>query len=176
MIRRCKTNRFSRAFWHQFGDYAAILRLSNIVVLLARGLVVCETFLMCLYCTIRLPKQDFPLVNELAVSSGSGQIGVGWQSGFLSRDRSTLYISEQGQGCACSMLSEKWNDETNEFRPEILPDLAQVVQNIRQQTSSGFKFTAGWNKSNEERQVSLKEMVQLILQNKVGLRTSYIVE
>ncbi len=98
---------------------------------------------------------------------------------FLGRDNPRLSISEKGEGCACSMLTDDadWNDPAWDMRREVLPDLALALLFISELASKGFIFEALWagDKPEKNVEVSLDEILEIVQRNEIGTKTRYTV-
>ena len=98
---------------------------------------------------------------------------------FLDRGNPRLSISEKGEGCACSMLTDEanWNAPTWDLRNEVLPDLALALLFISELASNSFNFEARWagEKPGKNLEVSLSELLEIVQQNRIGTKVRYIV-
>jgi hypothetical protein len=135
---------------------------------------------MCLTVSVELPmeKREVELiVNRYnSINLDFHYDGV---TSFLGRGNHQLSISEKGEGCACSMLTDEadWNAPTWDLREEVLPDLALALLFISETASNGFNFEAIWagDKPEKSLEVSLNELLELVQQNRVGTKARYIV-
>jgi hypothetical protein len=61
---------------------------------------------------------------------------------FVRRGNPCLSISEKGQGCACSILTDNadWNAHTWDIRLDVLPNLALALLFISELASDGYIF------------------------------------
>src|SRR5215216_2362155 len=102
---------------------------------------------MCLKLSVELPMKRREV--ELIVgryNSINLDFHVDGTASFLGRGNPRLSISEKGEGCACSMLTDNadLNAPTWDFRPEVLPDLALALLFIFELASNGYIFEALW--------------------------------
>jgi hypothetical protein len=98
---------------------------------------------------------------------------------FLGRANPRLSISEKGEGCACSMLTDEadWNAQTWDIRKEVLPDLALALLFISERALNGYKIEAIWagDKPEKDIEVSLNELLEIVQKNQIGTKARYIV-
>ncbi|MGB7922362.1 MAG: hypothetical protein WCF57_03880 [Pyrinomonadaceae bacterium] len=98
---------------------------------------------------------------------------------LLGRGHPHLSISEKGESCACSMLTDEanWNAPTWDIRKEVLPELALALLFISERASNGYTFEAIWagDKPEKNLEVSLNEMIEIAQKNRIGTKARYIV-
>jgi hypothetical protein len=135
---------------------------------------------MCLTLSVELPTERSEA--ELIASryhSLNLDLHFDGTTSFLGRGNPRLSISEKGEGCACSMLTDEtdWNAPTWDIRPELLPYLALTLLFISEQALSGYTFEAIWGGDKWERshEVSLNEMLEIVQKNQIGTKERYIV-
>lgn len=95
------------------------------------------------------------------------------------RGNPRLSISEVGEGCACSMLTDDadWNASTWEFQPALLPLLASTLAFISERAPHGFLVEAVWagDKRQEILEVSRDELLDIVRRNSMATKATYIV-
>jgi len=136
---------------------------------------------MCLILTVRLAEPDAVCAAEICraadIPNRCGKPGL---FGFARRHSGVVEIPGPEGGCGCSFLTDNadWNAPTWDMIPSTLPRLADILHSIRKQTSSGFSFEALWvgDSPTEECHVTIDELVRLVGQCKLGMRTKYWVE
>jgi hypothetical protein len=135
---------------------------------------------MCLTLSVELPMKKSEA--ELIVSRYNSinlDFHFDGTTSFLGRGNPRLSISEKGEGCACSMLTDEadWNAPTWDIRKEVLSDLALALLFISEQASSGYTFEAIWAGDKPERnlEVSLNELLEIVQKNQIGTKSRYIV-
>ena len=64
-----------------------------------------------------------------------------------------------------------------DMRNELLPEIAQLVKLLRQNTKSGFLLRAYWAGEHPINQIelSIDEMVDTILRGQIGTKTTYLI-
>ncbi|MBP6002197.1 MAG: hypothetical protein KA746_02070 [Pyrinomonadaceae bacterium] len=89
-------------------------------------------------------------------------------------------ISEAGEGCACSMLTDKadWNAEFWDLEPTLLLDTANLLFLVNNSVPNGFTFEALWagDKPVETLRVSIGELINLVQKNQIKTKAKYVVE
>ena len=116
-------------------------------------------------------KQFFPSAVELYFQGTTS---------FFGRGNARFNISEAGEGCACSMLTDNadWNDEFWDLQPAVLPHTANLLCLINERVPNGFIFEALWagDAPSETLQVSFAELQSLVLKNQIKTKAKYVVE
>ena len=112
-------------------------------------------------------------------SSVNLDFNIDGTTSLLGRGNPRLSISEKGEGCACSMLTDEadWNAPTWDIRREVLPDLALALLFISELASNGFNFEAIWagDKPEKNIEVSLDAILEIVQKNQIGTKARYIV-
>jgi hypothetical protein len=135
---------------------------------------------MCLILTITLSKDD-AISKDVLKSwvSPNLKVELYLAKSAFSKKSNILHASEVRQGCACSLLTDNadWNSLYSDMIPEFLPDLAQLLKLLRQNTKSGFSFQALWVGETplEHIKISIDELVQVIENGKIGTKTKYLI-
>jgi hypothetical protein len=142
----------------------------------------CENLLlnMCLTLSVELPMNKSEAERIVSrYNSISLDFHFNGGASFLVRRNPRISISEKGEGCACSMLTDDadWNAPTWDTRKEILPDLALALLFISELASNGYIFEALWagDKPDKNIEVSLDEILDIVQRNRIGTKTRYIV-
>jgi len=98
---------------------------------------------------------------------------------FFGRGNPRLSISDVGEGCACSMLTDEadWNALTWDIQPELLGNLALTLLFISERAPNGYIFEALWagDKPEKNLEVSLNELLDIVQKNQIGTKARYIV-
>lgn len=135
---------------------------------------------MCLTLSVELPMEKSEA--ELIVSryhSVNLDFHFDGATSLLGRGHPHLSISEKGESCACSMLTDEanWNAPTWDIRKEVLPELALALLFISERASNGYTFEAIWagDKPEKNLEVSLNEMIEIAQKNRIGTKARYIV-
>ena len=86
------------------------------------------------------------------------------------RDIPRLSLSEAGEGCACSMLTDDadWNAAAWDIRPALLPYLVNTLRFIYERTPNGFILEALWAGDKPGRILNCRSMNCLILCGRIG--------
>lgn len=137
---------------------------------------------MCLILSVELlqmPKKEAELFAE-QIPSSSVELYFQGTTSFFGRGNARFNISETGQGCACSMLTDNadWNDEFWDFQPSVLLPTANLLAHINERVPNGFIVEALWagDKLEETLTVSFDELKDLVLQNQIKTKAKYVVE
>lgn len=137
---------------------------------------------MCLILSVELsqmPKKEAELFAAQTLSS-SVELYFQGTTSFFGRDNARFNISEAGQGCACSMLTDDadCNFEFWDFQPSLLPPTASLLANINERVPNGFIVEALWagDKPEETLTVSIDELKDLVLKNQIKTKAKYVVE
>ena len=137
---------------------------------------------MCLILSVELsqmPKKEAELFAE-QIPSLSVQLYFQGTTSFFGRGNVRFNISETGQGCACSMLTDDadWNAEFWDFQPSLLPQTANLLAHINERAPNGFIVEALWagDKPEETLTVSIDELRDLVLKNQIKTKAKYLVE
>jgi hypothetical protein len=100
-------------------------------------------------------------------------------SGLFGRGNPQLSITERGEGCACSMLTDDadWNEPAWEIQRRLLLALAETLTVINERAHSGFAFEALWvgDKPEDQLEMAFEGFIELVRQNKLATKTRYII-
>jgi hypothetical protein len=136
---------------------------------------------MCLTMIITLSKEDIPNISAIdeAANVGGGLQISRYKGGWFSKPSNIIGLSEVGEGCACSMLSDNadWNCVWD-MEPSALSKIIMTLHKIYELCSHEFIFEALWigDKPELESHVTLEEMIQIVRDNKIGQKTRYYVK
>ena len=126
-----------------------------------------------------MPKKEAELFAA-QIPSSEVQLYFQGTTSFFGRGNTRFNISEIGQGCACSMLTDNadWNDEFWDFQISLLPPTAKLLADICERVPNGFTVEALWagDKPEETLTVSLAELSNLVLKNQIKTKAKYVVE
>ncbi len=126
-----------------------------------------------------MPKKEAELFAAQTLSS-SVELYFQGTTSFFGRGNARFNISEVGEGCACSMLTDDadWNAEFWDFQPSVLPPTANLLANINERVPNGFIVEALWagDKPEETLTVSIDELKDLVLKNQIKTKAKYVVE
>lgn len=126
-----------------------------------------------------MPKQEAESLASQRGTSEKLEIHFEGTASFFGRGNPRLSISEAGEGCACSMLTDDadWNAPAWDIQPTLLPHLANSLALISDRASEGFTFEALWAGDKPEKylEVSPNELLSIVRENRVGTKTRYIV-
>lgn len=126
-----------------------------------------------------MPKQEAESLASQRGTSEKLEIQFEGTASFFGRGNPRLSISEAGEGCACSMLTDDadWNAPAWDIQPTLLPHLANSLAFISERASQGFIFEALWAGDRPEKnlEVSPDELLSIVQENRVGTKTRYIV-
>ena len=112
-------------------------------------------------------------------------LDLGHQALFVSehknwrrRPTGLLSLSEPGhRGCACSMLTDDadWSAPNWDLKTEVLPLIANTLEQIASISPEGFSFEALWtgDRPKQTLKLSLPELKERVLSNLIGTRTRY---
>jgi hypothetical protein len=99
---------------------------------------------------------------------------------FFGRGNARFNISETGEGCACSMLTDDadWNAEFWDLQSALLPHTANLLSLLNERVPNGFIFEALWadDRPTETLTVSFDELRNLVLKNQIKTKAKYVVE
>src|SRR6266446_538070 len=134
---------------------------------------------MCLSLKVRLSEEDAPRSQEIAnLASDTVGVNVCLERSLSRKNKFVLHISEQGKGCACSLLTDDadWGAETWDMHQTSLPKIAQSLRTLRENTKVGFIFEALWQgeKPTEETKISVDELARIVESGKIGTTTRYL--
>mgnify|MGYP007022262598 CR=1 FL=1 len=136
---------------------------------------------MCLTLAIELPTMSIEEAKRIARTGSSGIIDVNFvgTTSLLGRSNPRLSISELGEGCACSMLTDEadWNAPEWDIRPELLPHIANALAFICEQAPNGVVLEALWagDKLDATIELSLEELTIIVMANRLSTKAKYIV-
>lgn len=106
-------------------------------------------------------------------------IGFDGATSFFGRGNPSLTVSEVGEGCACSMLTDEadWNDPFWDIRQEVVDSLALTLLFVSERAPHGFIFEAIWagDKPGKKIEVSVNELLEIVHKNRIGTKVRYIV-
>ncbi len=126
-----------------------------------------------------LPKDEAEHIASRRGSDGMLEIHFEGTASPFGRGNPRLSISEAGEGCACSMLTDgaDWNAPTWDIQPALLPHLADTLGFISERVPNGFILEALWagDKPGRNLELSLDELLNIVRENQVGTGTRYIV-
>ena len=126
-----------------------------------------------------MPKGEAERLASQGGSSGSVDIHFEGTASLFGRGNPRLSISEAGEGCACSMLTDgaDWNAPAWDIRPALLPHLANALALISGRAPNGFILEALWagDKPQESHESSLEELMNIVRANRIGTKARYIV-
>ena len=98
---------------------------------------------------------------------------------IFSKHSTTLGIEKRGHGPR-GLLTDHADPDAPfwDMCPELLPEIARLLILLHQNTKSGFLFRAYWagDKSLEQVEISIEELVQIITAGKIGTKTKYLVQ
>ena len=127
----------------------------------------------------QMPKKEAELFAERFPSSAVELYFQDTKS-FFGRRNARFNISETGEGCACSMLTDDadWNAEFWDLQSALLPHTANLLSLINECVPSGFVFEALWagDKPAETLTVSFDELRDSVLKNQIKTKAKYVVE
>ena len=126
-----------------------------------------------------MPKDEAERLASHGGSSGNVDVHFEGTASFFGRGNPRLSISEAGEGCACSMLTDEadWNAPTWDIQPALLPHLANTFAFISEQAPNGFILEALWAGDKPERilELPLDELLDIVRSNRIGTKARYIV-
>jgi hypothetical protein len=97
---------------------------------------------------------------------------------IFSKHSTTLGIEKHGQG-PHGLLTDNADPDALfwDIHPELLPEIAHLLILLRQNTKSGFLFRAYWagDRSLEQVEISIDDLVKVIEAGKIGTKTKYLV-
>src|ERR1044071_2662612 len=101
---------------------------------------------MCLVISVELfgvPKRD-PQLFTAQQRANTIDLRFEGMTGLFSRGNPRLSLSEKGEGCACSMLTDDadWNAATWDMRGDVVVAVADTLMTIPRR--NGFAFEALW--------------------------------
>jgi hypothetical protein len=133
---------------------------------------------MCLEITLMTSQPLGPRLEE--ISGEGGRMYICEEKNWLGRPTGFLIISPDSPGsCACNMLTDNsdWGAEYWEFHESALESFANTVKKIGEYCPKGFSLEAFWvgEVKKMECRLSLQELVDVIMANKVETLTQYIV-
>ena len=135
---------------------------------------------MCLTIAIEIPMMPKDEARRLAGQhrpSENVDLHFEGTASFAGRGNPRLSLSEAGEGCACSMLTDDadWNAPAWDIRPVLLPYLANTLRFISERAPNGFILEALWagDKPGENLELSLDELLNLVRANRIGTRARY---
>ena len=120
--------------------------------------------------------------NLFAAQIPASEVQLYYQgtTSLFGRGNALFNISEDGKGCACSMLTDDadWNAEFWNFEPSVLAPTANLLANIHQRMPNDFSVEAIWagDKPDETLTVSIDKLKNLVTKNQVNTKAKYIVE
>ena len=137
---------------------------------------------MCLVVSVELfvvPKKDAQLLISQQRSSDAIDLRFEGMTEIFNRGNPRLSLSEKGEGCACSMLTDDadWNATTWDMREEIVAALADTIITIHRQAGNGFAFEALWigDRPKTEQRVTIDDLAGRVRCNQVGTKVRYVV-
>jgi hypothetical protein len=137
---------------------------------------------MCLTISVELPmmpKQEVVRLASQGSSSEGLEIHFEGTVSFFGRGNRRLTISEAGEGCACSMLTDDadWNAPTWDIQPTLLMPLTNSLAYISERAANGLILEALWAGDEPEKNLELSsgELLSTVRENRVGTKTRYIV-
>jgi len=126
-----------------------------------------------------MPKQEAERLASQHGSSEKLEIHFEGTASFFGRGHPRLSISEAGEGCACSMLTDEadWNAPAWDIQPTLLPPLANSLAFISERAANGLILEALWAGDRPEKnlKVSPDELLSIVRENRIGTKTRYIV-
>lgn len=126
-----------------------------------------------------MPEAEAERLARLHRPSENVDIHFEGMASSAGRGNPRLSLSEAGEGCACSMLTDDadWNAPTWDIRPALLPHFAHTLKFIFEQAPKGFILEALWAdyKPLENLELMLDELLDLVWANRIGTRARYIV-
>ena len=100
-------------------------------------------------------------------------------TGLFNRGNPYLSLSERGERCACSMLTDNadWNASTWDMREDVLDALAESLLTIERLAGNGFVFEALWvgDRPTAEQRVTIDDLADRVRGNQVGTKVRYVV-
>ena len=126
-----------------------------------------------------MSKQEAERLARQSTSSEKLEIHFEGTASFFGRGNPRLSISEAGEGCACSMLTDDadWNAPAWDIQPTLLLPLSNLVRYISERASNGLILEALWAGDKPEKNLELSpdELLSVVRENRVGTKTRYIV-
>jgi hypothetical protein len=137
---------------------------------------------MCLVVSVELlgvPKKEARLLTSERRLSDSIELRFGGMTRLFNRGNPLVFLSEIGEGCGCSMLTDNadWNAPTWDLREEVVGPLADKLVTIDREVANGFAFEALWvgDRPSIERRVTIGELVECVKTNQIGTKVRYVV-
>jgi hypothetical protein len=137
---------------------------------------------MCLTISLELPmmaRQEAERLASQRSSSEKLEIHFEGTASFFGRGNPLLSISEAGEGCACSMLTDEadWNAPAWDIQSTLLLPLADSLAYISERAANGLILEALWAGDKPEKNLELSpdELLSIVRENRVGTKTRYIV-
>ena len=126
-----------------------------------------------------MPKKEAEIFAE-QVSLSAVKLYFQGTTSFFGRGNARFNISKTGEGCACGMLTDNadWNTEFWDFESVWLQPAADVLAKINERVPNGFIVQALWagDKPEETIKLSFEELHSLVLKNQIKTKTKYVVE
>ena len=126
-----------------------------------------------------MPKHEAERLASQCSSSEKLEIHFEGTASFVGLGNPRLSISEAGEGCACSMLTDEtdWNAPAWDIQPTLLLPLANSLEFISKWAADGLTFEALWagDKPEKNLEVSPDELLGIVRENRVGTKTRYTV-
>ncbi len=126
-----------------------------------------------------MPKQEAERLARQHGSSEKLEIHFEGTASFFGRGNPWLSISEAGERCACSLVTDEadWNSPAWDIQPTLLPALANSLAFISERAANGLILEALWagDKPEKNLEVSPDELLSIVRENRVGTKTRYIV-
>ena len=134
---------------------------------------------MCLVISVELfgvPKRD-PQLFTAQQRANTIDLRFEGMTGLFSRGNPRLSLSEKGEGCACSMLTDDadWNAATWDMRGDVVVAVADTLMTIPRR--NGFAFEALWigDRPKTDQRVSIDDLANRVRANRVGNKVRYVV-
>src|ERR1044071_2070122 len=128
---------------------------------------------MCITISIEVPSiKKYEFESFVSKQAGSKKLELQFQDKASGPETFRFLLSEVGEGCACSMLTDNadWNAPSWDFQAELLGDLECAFESICRQASNGFAVEALWagDKPKKVLKVSCNELRKLVRENSIS--------
>ncbi len=129
--------------------------------------------------TITLSDDDEMSNNDLSRwHPKDSEVELRLYKSIFSKRSTLLGVEKRGQGPG-GLLTDNADPDALfwDIQSELLPEIANLLSQLRQNTKAGFLFCAYWagEKSSGQIEISIDELVQVIKTGKIGTRTKYLI-